>query len=593
MRRPTRLLTRACVPALLAAALAAPVAPGTARATEQPPQERAFAPQLVRVATPTEADVARLQGLGLDLTEHGGAEGLDVVLHTAAQRRRLESAGFESFVLVEDLLAREAERNRLDEEYAATTTRSALPSGRTAYRTLEDYETEMATLVREHRRDVRPLTLAEPTLDGHAVHGVEIAHRVRRADGRPTLLVLGVHHAREWPSGEHSMEVATMLAEGLGEQRRITRLLKRVRVVVVPMVNVDGFDLSRTSGGLIDLNVLNGLDPSGSVLPTATQLTPGFAYLRKNCRLVDGVDTPDGACAAQLSTPAGFGLGVDLNRNYGQWWSGPGAAGTLPSVTEFHAGLVDPRYHGAEAFSEPETRNVRDLVLSRHVTVLVTNHTFGNLVLRPWAGAPDHVTDAGVELGLAPDERLLRRLGDAMGDRNGFTSQRSHELYDGVGTTEDWAYAATGALGWTFEIGPTEFHPPYEDVVDLWTGRHESTDGARGGQRAAYLVALEAAATTRHHGLLTGRAPRGATLTLTRDAATQTWDGTSPARLRTSLEVGRGGRFSWHVNPSTRPIAEGVERYRLVCRSAEGRSVSQVRVDRDERVRVDLRRACG
>ena len=91
MRRPTRLLTRACVPALLAAALAAPVAPGTARATEQPPQERAFAPQLVRVATPTEADVARLQGLGLDLTEHGGAEGLDVVLHTAAQRRRLES----------------------------------------------------------------------------------------------------------------------------------------------------------------------------------------------------------------------------------------------------------------------------------------------------------------------------------------------------------------------------------------------------------------------------------------------------------------------------------------------------------------------
>ena len=35
-------------------------------------------------------------------------------------------------------------------------------------------------------------------LDGREVHGVEIAHRVRRpAVGRPTFLMLGLHHARE------------------------------------------------------------------------------------------------------------------------------------------------------------------------------------------------------------------------------------------------------------------------------------------------------------------------------------------------------------------------------------------------------------
>ena len=515
--------------------------------------------------------------LGLDLTEHGGTEGVDVVLHTAAERARLDASGLASEVLVPDLLAREAERNRLDAEYAARTVRSPLPSGRTSYRTLEDYETEVRDLAREHRSLVRHLTLPEPGLDGREVHGVEIAHRVRRpADGRPTFVMLGLHHAREWPSAEHTMELAHDLVALERTDRDVRRLLRRVRVVVVPVVNPDGFDLSRTSGGLIDLNVLHPLDPSGTLLPVATQvLTPGLAYLRKNCRLVAGVDTPDGTCAAMLTTPAGFGLGVDLNRNYGQWWSGPGAAGATPSVTELHAGLLDPRHHGADAFSEPETRNVRDLVLSRQVTTLITNHTSGNLVLRPWAGAPDHVTDGGVPLGLAPDERALRRLGARFAAENGYTNQRSHELYDGVGTTEDWAYAATGAFGFTFEIGPTEFHPPFEDVVDEYVG----ADRPGGGNRAAYLI------------VLAGRAPAGATLTLTRDASTTTWEGSSPARLRTTLVVPRSGRFTWHVNPSTRPTSQRTEKYRLTCDDGRGKArATRVRVDRGEQVRLTLRR---
>ena len=140
------------------------------------------------------ADADSVGALGLDLTEHGGTEGVDVVLHTAAERARLEASGLRSEVLVPELLAREAERNRLDAEYAARTVRSALPSGRT----LEDYETELRDLADEHRSLVRHLTLPEPTLDGHEVHGVEIAHRVRRpAVGRPTFLMLGLHHARE------------------------------------------------------------------------------------------------------------------------------------------------------------------------------------------------------------------------------------------------------------------------------------------------------------------------------------------------------------------------------------------------------------
>ena len=75
----------------------------------------------------------------------------------------------------------------------------------------------------------------------------------------------------------------------------------------------------------------------------------------------------------RVDEPGGYGIGVDLNRNYGGGWGGAGAADVA----------ADPTYRGAGPFSEPETQAVRELISSRQVTTLITNHTFGNLVLRP------------------------------------------------------------------------------------------------------------------------------------------------------------------------------------------------------------------
>jgi hypothetical protein len=198
------------------------------------------------------------------------------------------------------------------------------------------------------------------------------------------------------------------------------------------------------------------------------------------------------------------------------------------------------------------------------------------------------VTDSGVRLGLAPDEKAMKALGARFAAQNGYANQRSYELYDGVGTTEDWAYAATGAFGYTFEIGPTEFHPPFEQVVEEYVGSGEQ---AGRGNRAAYLIALEHAADAAAHSRLRGTAPAGAMLTLTRDAATQTWDGVSEAMLRTRVTVPASGRFTWHVNPSTRPIAGRPEAYRLTCRSPGGGSLTlRVLVERGRTASLDLRR---
>jgi hypothetical protein len=496
-----------------------------------------FRPQLVTVDTPTRADKALLQTLGLDLTEHAGQDYVEVVLHTLADVAALATAGLGYDVRIPDLLAREAENNQVNAAYAATTVSSPLPSGRDTYRTLDDYNADMAALESEHPDLVELFSLPHPSLDGKQIYGVEIGKDVRAPDrGLPTFLMLGVHHAREWPSGEHAMEFAVDLVKNYGTDRRITDLVNRSRVVVVPVLNVDGFDKSRTDGGLVDLREADG----GG---TATILgTPGNAYMRKNCRVIDGQDTPDGSCALAATSPGGYGIGVDLNRNYGGYWGGPGASDLF----------ADPTYRGAAAFSEPETQNIRELISGRQVTTLITNHTFSNLVLRPNGAAPDLVPSSeGVPLGDPYDEAALKALGDAMAAQNGYSSQHAWELYDTTGSVEDWSYNATGGFGYTFEIGPDEFHPPFPEVVDEYLGAGQY---AGKGNRAAFLLALENAVDPTTHSVLTGKAPPGATLRLRKTFATPTWDGSIQDSLDTTMTVGPDGRYTWHVNPSTRPV---------------------------------------
>jgi len=58
---------------------------------------------------------------------------------------------------------------------------------------------------------------------------------------------MGEHHAREWPSAEIPMEFAIYLAQQFGRDARVTKLLKRTRIVIVPIINADGFIASRTA----------------------------------------------------------------------------------------------------------------------------------------------------------------------------------------------------------------------------------------------------------------------------------------------------------------------------------------------------------
>jgi hypothetical protein len=491
----------------------------------RPPSDGSGKVQVVEVATPTRTDKVRLQGLGLDLTEHGDADSVDVVLHGEGDARRLREAGFSSTVRIADLAARDAQNRLADERYAAATAVSPLPSGRDSYRYLSDYEAELAQLAQDYPNLARPLTLNHRTWEGRAVVGIEITKDPEAEDGKPVFAVLGTHHAREWPSAELTMEFAYDLLRNYGTDSRTTALVDAARTIIVPVVNPDGFVVSREAR------------PGPASQDFSTH---DFEMKRKNCRDVVG------KCNRRTRLS-----GVDPNRNYGGLWGGSGAS-LSPS---------SDAYRGPSPFSEPESQNIHELVASRQVVVLVTNHTYSNLVLR----AP-----GTIDQGFPHDEPKQAELGALMASRNGYASIPGFGLYDTTGSTEDWTFWTAGAFSYTFEIGPDEFHPPFETgVVAEYLGLPPASGAGKGGNRAAFYDALEAAATPSLHSVLKGSAPPGSRLTLSKSFQTSTspvclddfCTNTGPVQTfddsLSSEMVTTGQTFEWHVNPSTRPVVAG------------------------------------
>jgi hypothetical protein len=488
--------------------------------------------KVVDVDTRDRAAKRRLQALGLDLTEHGDADSVEVVTYGTADENKLKAAGFTYNVRIADLRARTKRNQEADAKYAASVARSDLPSGRDSYRFLEDYNLEMKQLAQRYPNMVRLFTLPERTIEGREVLGIEIARNAQDTeDGKPLFLMLGVHHAREWPSSEHAMEWAYDLLTNFGRQARTTRLVEATRNVVVPIVNPDGFNISRNAAPQGDFGLFD------------------YEMKRKNCRI--SANTPDvfrsGTCD---DNPAGRLRGTDPNRNYGGFWGGPGASTAWSSDT----------YRGDGPFSEPETRNIKAFVGTRQVTALITNHTYSNLVLRP----------PGIyEVGFPVDEPLMRELGARMTSRNAYANNPSFTLYDTTGGTEDWTYWTAGALGYTYEIGPDEFHPPFENgVIAEYLGRAPAAGAGKGGNREAYYEALETVASPVSHVRVTGKAPAGHRLRVAKTFTTSTSpvvnaDGTTGApqtfadSLSGTFRPTRGNGFTWAINPSTRPVVAG------------------------------------
>ena len=213
--------------------------------------------------------------------------------------------------------------------------------------------------------------------------------------GRPNVLFLGTHHAREWISTAVAMKLIRWLADSSGP------LLATHDVWVIPVENPDGYQYTFTNE----------------------------RYWRKNRR-----PNSNGS------------FGVDPNRNYPTFWGvdDVGSSGFQYAET----------YRGPVAASEPETQAIMAFHAAHPPVVSLSYHSYTGLVLYPWgfrAGeiAPDvgrFQALAGTDLAPAVRDHLPGSSLDHYHPGPGWN------LYTTNGEYTDWAYHTYGTIAFTTEL---------------------------------------------------------------------------------------------------------------------------------------------
>lgn len=222
-----------------------------------------------------------------------------------------------------------------------------------------------------------------------------------KISAKPGIVFMGNHHAREHVSCEIPLMLLEFLGKNYGVDRQITGLLDNRDIYVIPMVNPDGAEFDIKTGS--------------------------YKWQRKNMR-------PNRTSK----------IGVDLNRNYGYQW-GTGGSSDEPS---------SEIYMGPAPFSEPETQAVKAFVEGHpNLKVLLSYHTFSELVLYPWGYSNDKISKQD-------DQKTFETMANKMASWNGYTPEQSSDLYIASGDTTDWAYGTLGIFAFTFELSPK----------DMWDG---------------------------------------------------------------------------------------------------------------------------
>ncbi len=289
-----------------------------------------------------------------------------------------------------------------------------------AFHDYEEVHAELEQLAKENPEVAQVITIGK-SLEGRELWGIRISSS-KQKDSLPTAIFMGCHHAREHLSVEIPLKLASHLVTHSRSDARIQELLANSEVWIVPMVNPDGAEFDIAS--------------------------KDYQWWRKNRAKNDGESR-----------------GVDLNRNYGgKGWGGPGSSGVASSDI----------YHGPSAFSEPETLAVRDFVRARkRATVLLTFHTFSELVLWPWGHTDDEIENV-------EDRRVFETMGKKMATWNHYTPEKSSDLYLASGDTTDWAYDELKIFAFTFELSPNSlfaggFYPGAKAIEPTFQANLEPT----------------------------------------------------------------------------------------------------------------------
>jgi hypothetical protein len=258
-------------------------------------------------------------------------------------------------------------------------------------------------------------TLASKTVIGSSFGGkdivaLKISDNVSADENEPELLLTANQHAREHLTVEMALFLADKLTAEYGVNPDFTTMVDTREIYIIPMVNPDGIDF----------------DLAG----------PNYQMWRKNRQ-------PNSGSAH---------IGTDLNRNWGyKWGCCGGSSGNKSSDT----------YRGSAAFSAPETKVVRDFVLSRRVggvqqlKMHLDIHTYSELVLWPFG----YTTGTVVTNMTADQYDVHKTIGTQMALQNGYWPGQASGLYVADGVINDWIWADQKIFSFTFEMFPISSHP--------------------------------------------------------------------------------------------------------------------------------------
>jgi carboxypeptidase T len=199
--------------------------------------------------------------------------------------------------------------------------------------------------------------------------------------------------------------------------------------------------------------LIHGNEVVGSLalLEVVTQLARSGALRRDPRRMVIlPIANPDGFAAnmerLQRGRPAwrrGNAGGVDLNRNFPPVLQPGERASRSPLAGS--SWRASPWFRGPHPLSEPESRAIADVAAQVRPSLALGFHSFGQLLLHPWAykRAPH------------PRASAYRALGEAfLRSRPGseFQVRQSAAWYPIVGNLDDWLDATFGTLAFTVEV---------------------------------------------------------------------------------------------------------------------------------------------
>jgi len=292
------------------------------------------------------------------------------------------------------------------------------------YHKLDEMESILMNISQDYP-DITKLFSIGLSYENRNIWCLEISDNPGNNEDEPGILIMGVHHAREWPTMEICLNIADQLTINYGISENITDLVNNRRIWIVTCVNPDGY--------YFDYD-LNG----------------GDQWWRKNRKYFPNFKT----------------YGVDLNRNYagscngdifGMWGSSGMSHNPENSV-----------FCGFDIFSESETQAIRDFIINNEICAVLSYHTYGELVMWPWGYSTNSKT---------PDDQYLSQIGTEIAlritnqDKDGtYTPTQAAGLYPTTGDTCDWVYGygnyVLGRSIFPFTIEACESFHPTEDVLE-------------------------------------------------------------------------------------------------------------------------------